>query len=259
MGQILLKRSRCMSLDRQIHTRRAVEIKMWCSQMLKKSSPVGQYSLPPHLRCASHTLNVISTNDVDKWLTANPESRSVYRRATGKCSALWTKTSRSTVAFELVEDKCKRKLKVPTTTRWNSFHDALSRITDIPIPELNSLCSPLEIKAFTEREYQFLKEYCTVMKPLTVALDILQGEDICYYGSLLPTLEILMSNTRALQNGLSGMTLGLPNVILQAIKTRFASVLDSKMLYSVTLPKFKVRWLKEEGGKDALKTPPHEV
>lgn len=48
-----------------------------------------------------------------------------------------------------------------------------------------------------------------------MALDTLQGEDNCYYGSLLPTLEILMSKTLALQNGLSGTTAGLHNVILQ--------------------------------------------
>lgn len=77
------------------------------------------------------------------------------------------------------------------------------------------------------------------MKPLTVALDTLQGEDNCYYGSLLPTLEILMSKTLA-----------------QAIKTRFASVLDSEeaLLAAVTLPKFKVWWLKEEDRRDALRT-----
>lgn len=77
------------------------------------------------------------------------------------------------------------------------------------------------------------------MKPLTVALDTLQGEDNCYYGSLLPTLEILMSKTLA-----------------QAIKTRFASVLDIEeaLLAAVTLPKFKVWWLKEEDRRDALRT-----
>lgn len=119
------------------------------------------------------------------------------------------------MASELVEDMCKGKLMLPTTTRWNSFHDALSSITDIPIPELNCLCSRLEIKVFTECEYQYLKEYCTVMKPLTVALDIWQGEDNCYYGSLLPTLEILMSKTLALQNGHSRMTADLPHVKVQ--------------------------------------------
>uniref|UniRef100_A0A672FLL1 BED-type domain-containing protein n=1 Tax=Salarias fasciatus TaxID=181472 RepID=A0A672FLL1_SALFA len=193
----------------------------------------GQFSLPPHFRCASHTLNLISTNDVNKWFTANSESKAMYRSATAKCSALWTKAS---------------------ALLWNSFHDALSRIIALPLHTLNSLCSRLEIKAFTEKEYQFLREYCAVMKPITVALDILQGEDHCYYGALLPTLESLMSRTVALKPGLSRMTAGLADAI--AIKTRFGSVMDSKeaLLAACTLPKFKLRWLKEENRREVLRT-----
>ena len=56
----------------------------------------GQLSLPPHHRCASHTINIISTTDVEKYLSSNAESRAVYRSSTAKCTALWTKSSRST-------------------------------------------------------------------------------------------------------------------------------------------------------------------
>lgn len=174
----------------------------------------GQFSLPPHLRCASHTLNLIF-HDVEKWLTAN-ESKVIYRSAISKCSALWTKANRSSVASELVDNFFKKKLIVPTSTRWNSFHDALSRITDIPVAELNTVCAQFGIKCFNDREYLFLKEYCIVLKPLTVVLDILQGEDNCYFGTLLPTLEILMSRTLALRDELR-MTASLPDVIVQVI------------------------------------------
>lgn len=99
----------------------------------------GHFTLPPHLRCASHTLNLISTVDTEKWLTVT--NKTIYRSATAKCSALWTKASRSTVAAELVESLCGKKLMVPTVTRWNSFHNAVARITDIQTTVDNSLQS----------------------------------------------------------------------------------------------------------------------
>uniref|UniRef100_A0A8C9X4J4 BED-type domain-containing protein n=1 Tax=Sander lucioperca TaxID=283035 RepID=A0A8C9X4J4_SANLU len=207
----------------------------------------GLCVLPPHHRCASHTLNLIANNEVDKWLASNPESRAVYHSATAKCSALWTKASRSTVAAECLEEVSDRKLIVPTVTRWNSFYDAYARITEMPLSDINKLCTQLHIKCMNDKEYQFLKEYCSIMKPFTVALDILQGEDTCFYGTLQPTLEVLMAKTLAAKNGLTQMTTGLPEVIVGAIKTRFAATTDSKdaLLAAVSLPKFKLRWIKE--------------
>ncbi|KAM3612195.1 uncharacterized protein V6R79_004430 [Siganus canaliculatus] len=99
-----------------------------------------------------------------------------------------------------------------------------------------------------DRELLFIREYCTVLKPLTEALDILQGEENCYYGTLLPTLESLMSRTLGMKNGLQILG-GLPDAIVQSIKTRFESVLlssEDAVLAAVTLPKFKLRWLRHD-------------
>lgn len=52
------------------------------------------------------------------------------------------------------------------------------------------------------------------MKPLTVALDILQGEENCYYGTLLPTIEVLMWKLLEIKEGLIIAT-GLPDAIVQ--------------------------------------------
>uniref|UniRef100_A0A3B4ERU9 BED-type domain-containing protein n=1 Tax=Pundamilia nyererei TaxID=303518 RepID=A0A3B4ERU9_9CICH len=204
----------------------------------------GQLPLPPHRRCASHTISIICTRDVAKHLTTTAESRAVYRSSTAKCTVLWTKSSRSTLASETVEEISKRKLLIPTSTRWNSFFDAVKRIAEIPMAEVNTLCTKLGLKCFKDQEYQFLHEYCMAMKPLTAALDILQGD--CPYGTLLPTLEVLMQKTQAVKDDLSRMT---------AIQTRFAGVLDDKdaLLAAASCPKFKLRWLRDAGRRERVK------
>ncbi|XP_076872313.1 uncharacterized protein LOC143522476 [Brachyhypopomus gauderio] len=111
--------------------------------------------------------------------------------------------------------------------------------------ELNTLCTKLGVKCFKDKEYQFLHEYCTATKPLNVALDILQAD--CPYGTLLPTLEVLMQRTLAVKDALFSMTAGLPDAIVEAVKTRFADLLDDRdpLLAAVSCPKFKLRWLRD--------------
>uniref|UniRef100_A0A3B4GUU0 HAT C-terminal dimerisation domain-containing protein n=1 Tax=Pundamilia nyererei TaxID=303518 RepID=A0A3B4GUU0_9CICH len=184
-------------------------------EALSTTSGDAQFSLPQHYRCGSHTINLISTSDVDKHLNSCADTKAAYRSSIAKCSALWTKGSRSTLASEQVEE-------------------AISRIITIPLNELNPLCVKLGIKCLNEREYQFLKEYCAVMKPLTVALDILQRDE-CTYGALLPTLTSLMSKT-------------LMHHIVCYRPSRLDAVLDSQegLLAAATCPKFKLRWLRDE-------------
>ena len=157
----------------------------------------------------------------------------------------------ATVASENLEEVSEKKLIVPTVTRWNSFYDAYARIIEMPLANINKLCTQLHIKCMNDKEYQFLKEYCSIMKPFTVAL--LQGEDTCFYSTLLPTLEILMAKTLTVKNGLSKMTGDLHEIIVKAIKSRFT--LDSKdaLLAAVSLPKFKLRWVSEKPRKDYIK------
>ena len=163
MHQILPKHSEYVSpviwflnlkMMKQVMTRNRL---LQMSEVL--SSGDGQFSLPPHYRCASYTINLISTSDVDKHLNSCADTKAINRSSIAKCTALWTKVSRSTLASEQVEEVSRRKLMVPTSVRWNSLYEAISRIITIPMNEMKPLCVKLGIKCLNEREYLFLQEY----------------------------------------------------------------------------------------------------
>ena len=85
---------------------------------------------------------------------------------------------------------------VLSLTCWNSQYDAVSRVIENPSAVLNEFCNDIGVRSFTEKELVFLKEYCVVLEPLLKGLDILQGEDHCYYGTWLPTLYTIVKKTQ---------------------------------------------------------------
>ena len=129
------------------------------------------------------------------------------------------------------------------------------RVAENASAELNELCAKLNLCCFNEKELTFLKDYCKVLQPFAKGLDILQGEDKCFYGTLLPTLETVLKKIRGIKVDLSVMTTGLASSIEDAIKHRFRSIFDSKeaVLSAITLPKFKLRWVETQNQKDRYK------
>lgn len=86
-----------------------------------------EYQLPPHQRCAAHTLNLVSTVDAEK-AEEDPTYKRLTRGTFAKCQALWNKASRSTQAAEVVEEECGLVLLKPNATRWNSIFMAVELI-----------------------------------------------------------------------------------------------------------------------------------
>nr|XP_013769624.1 PREDICTED: uncharacterized protein LOC102215879 [Pundamilia nyererei] len=144
--------------------------------------------------------------------------------------------------------------KITSTVMDNgsNFVKAFKKYQPISLVELNTIFSKFGLTAMTEREHQFIREYCTAMRPLTVDLDILQGEDNTFYGILLPTLETLMFMTLELSSDLQILE-NLPEAVVT--KTRFSEVLESEdaLLAAVTLPKFKLHCLRTQERKDKAK------
>ena len=87
---------------------------------------------------------------------------------------------------------------------------------------------------------------------LVRGLDILQGEENCFYGTLLPTLVTIIKMTKATSDRLLTMTTGLVYAVENSIKQRFSGIFDSKnaIISAMTLPKFKLKWVEIQSKKD---------
>jgi len=81
--------------------------------------------------------------------------------------------------------------------RWNSYLDAICRVVENSLSDINKVCCSIQLRGFSERDLCFLQEHVITLKPLSRGLDILQ-EDYCYYGTLLPTLETICKKPRPL-------------------------------------------------------------
>jgi hypothetical protein len=113
----------------------------------------------------------------------------------------------------------------------------------------------LDVPLFRPNEVTFLKEYCLVMHPLAIALDILQAETKCYIGYLLPTLYSLRTKLLALMPTLT-VAAPLAIAVLHGIDERFATYYSRSdlIIASVTLPQFRLRWIEDDVKKGQART-----
>ena len=210
--------------------------------------------LPPHQRCGAHTMNLIAVKDTEA-ACADASYKKISRNALAKCAGLWNKASRSTVAAKAVLNAVKFALIVPNATRWNSYYQAVDKVCDVVRKHsettLNDICTSISVALFRPVDIAFILEYSHVMQPVAQALDILQSEDKCYIGILLPTLVSLKKQLLKAHQGLK-LALPLVDALLRGIETRFQGYFDRKdlILASLTHPLFKLRWLEDADAKE---------
>ena len=68
------------------------------------------------------------------------------------------------------------------------------------IGKFADVCDALQKPRLTSRDVEILEEYMKIMEPVAVALDILQGEEKCYFSAIYPTIITLESKLKKLKN-----------------------------------------------------------
>ncbi|XP_034534155.1 uncharacterized protein LOC117808543 [Notolabrus celidotus] len=210
-----------------------------------------EYQLPKHHKCACHLLNLISTVDTTAAGAGSETYKRLSRSAFAKCNALWNKTSRSITAFETVERECKLQFLRPNQTRWSSLFLAVERVVRIQKEQgekaIRNVCTALKIKMLNPAEMGYLAEYAAVMKPVAMALNILQGESSVHMGFLLPTLHQLQDKLKKLESTCK-VCGPLIDALLNGIQKRFGEIMKEPELIAaaILLPKFRTSWTTED-------------
>ncbi|KAB0804457.1 hypothetical protein PPYR_01427 [Photinus pyralis] len=203
--------------------------------------------LPQHVRCASHTINLIATTDYNNSLKISNALRLKNTQIFSKCSKLWNKSGRPKSA-EVIKHFLGHNLTIPGVTRWNSTYDAVCKIVSIK-EKLAPLCDKLMIPGFKQSEVSFLEEYITIMQPLAETLDFLQGEQNTYYGYLLPSLVSMKTKLQKIKSSGKIKQLYSPlEAIINSVEQRFKDIFSLNMnsktavIAAVVCPRFKMRW-----------------
>lgn len=173
-----------------------------------------------------------------------------------KCTHLWNKSGRPKSA-EIIKNILGRYLSYPGVTRWNSYYDSIKQILEEKV-KLNTLYEALSIKNFClkENEVEYLEEYVKILKPLALALDMLQGQTNIYFGFVLPTIASLKVKLEKLKGENLKYLAPAVDELLLAVSNRFAKYLtlddESTIIAAVSHPTFKLRWIATLGTIDSM-------
>ncbi|KAL7635162.1 UNVERIFIED_CONTAM: hypothetical protein RMT77_014148 [Armadillidium vulgare] len=114
---------------------------------------------------------------------------------------------------------------------------------------LNDLMTALQLPCFKDIEIEFLEEYILVFQPIAVALDRLQGDKSCFYGTLLPTLLVIEKKFKRLNTSLLKHVHPLLTALASGFENRFREFLSlhssayTAVLASICNPNHKIKWL----------------
>uniref|UniRef100_UPI0037E80847 uncharacterized protein zbedx isoform X2 n=1 Tax=Semicossyphus pulcher TaxID=241346 RepID=UPI0037E80847 len=199
--------------------------------------------LPTVQRCASHTLELIVTEDFWQAVSQGPMCQLHYSTM-AKVYSIWSKCHHLQVGMDAADEIGKMALVVPAVIRWNVEYCAVQKIVSLSERELTELCARLEVPRMQQEEMAFLKEYVTVFHPLAFALELFQAEQKCYLGLVIPTI-LSLKNKLNEQKDAANYFADVINAIVMAIDVRFQDLFASTeaKIATATTPQFRLWWM----------------
>lgn len=206
-------------------------------------------TLPHHSRCCSHTLTIIAITDFMKVLKNNIAAYRVHQTAIAKCTILWNAWRRPKYA-EVVRNNIECQLMHPCPNSWNSLFDSIRQILEFK-NKINDILMDIGVNNFFKTiDFEYLEEYCMVMKPIATALGGLQSDNNNYYGQLFPTVFSLKKrwDNLILEKNLRFLRLVVPEV-LNCLVQRFSCFfelspeINNALIATAVHPFFKLRWI----------------
>ena len=230
------------------------------TDLVELAAPLS--TLPTHERCASHTLSLVATTDLDNANIVTPRGpdnfKRVFRATLAKCTSIWNAAGRSVKVAEEIKAILGRSLILPNATRWNSLFDAIQRVLESK-DKIVDVMRVSGVQNFTSTELELLDEYIQALQPVAFALDKLQGEKSFYFGYKIPV--ILQTKKRLMQivDLKKKFATPLAKALLAGLEKRFKHELElsltecsSATFASISFPYFKLRWIPHER-QDVLK------
>jgi hypothetical protein len=161
-------------------------------------------TLPMHRKCTCYLLSLIAKADISK--IADPTFQKLRNSTLHKVQLLLNKQKSSSVNSDLIMQHIGQLFIQKNETRCNSEYYAIRCIARLLRKKncgMGRIFDELRLTPFTPNEEQFLKEYTRIMRHMTDALDVLQGEKNIGLGYLLPTISVLKTKLASLQGDAS--------------------------------------------------------
>lgn len=134
---------------------------------------------------------------------------------------------------------------IPNATRWNAWFDSVNHVVKLleadgngdtqekMLENLNLLCEHHGIGDFKYQEILFMREYVSLMQPIAIALDVLQGEtgNQVTAGHLLPAIVVIKRKIHELKYSKKLKICDpLADALLTRIENRFSNYFFSDEL-----------------------------